>query len=123
MYSYRLYVLFCISSIHRANWHSPTTLTEFFQCFFFSYKANARVHLAKTGHGPLSSKLVNCVVLCIVCVDCVVLCIVCVDCVVLCIVCVDCVVLCIVCVDCVVLCIVCVDCVVLCNVCVDCVVL
>jgi len=33
---------------------------------------------AKLGHGPHSFLLVNCVVLCIVCVDCVVLCIVCV---------------------------------------------
>jgi hypothetical protein len=33
------------------------------------YKANARVQLAKTGHGPQSSKLVViCVVLCTVCV-------------------------------------------------------
>ena len=31
---------------------------------------------AKMGHGPHSSQLVNCIVLCIVCVDCVVLCIV-----------------------------------------------
>jgi len=37
--------------------------------FFLSCKANARVKLAKTGHGPHSSKLVViCVVLCIVCV-------------------------------------------------------
>ena len=35
-----------------------------------------------------SAQVVNCVVLCIVCVDCVFLCIVCVDCVFLCIVCV-----------------------------------
>jgi len=55
------------------NWHSPTTLTEVFPCFFRSCKANARVYHAKTGHGPYSSQLVNCVVLCIVCVDCVVL--------------------------------------------------
>jgi len=40
------------------------TLTEVFPCFFFSCKANARVKLAKTGHGQLSSRLVvNCVVL------------------------------------------------------------
>ena len=49
-----------------------------FPCFFLSCKANARVYLAKMGHGPHSSQLVNCVVLCIVFVDCVVLCIVCV---------------------------------------------
>jgi hypothetical protein len=48
-----------------------------FFLFFLSYKANARVQLAKTGHGPHSSQI-KCVVLCIVCVDCVVLCIVCV---------------------------------------------
>jgi magnesium-transporting ATPase (P-type) len=39
------------------------TLTEVFPCFFLSCKANARVKLAKTGHGPHSSKLV---VICVV---------------------------------------------------------
>jgi hypothetical protein len=40
------------------------TLTEVFLCFFLSCKENARVKLAKTGHGPHSSKLVIvCVVL------------------------------------------------------------
>jgi hypothetical protein len=34
------------------------TLTEVFPCFFLSYKADARVKLAKTGHGPHSSTLV-----------------------------------------------------------------
>jgi hypothetical protein len=34
------------------------TLTEVFPCFFLSCKANARVKLAKTGHGPHSSTLV-----------------------------------------------------------------
>ena len=34
------------------------TLTEVFPSFFFSYKANSRVKLAKTGHGPHSSTLV-----------------------------------------------------------------
>ena len=44
-------------------------LTEVFPCFFLSCKTNARVKLAKTGHGPHSSTLVViCVVLCIVCV-------------------------------------------------------
>jgi hypothetical protein len=33
------------------------TLTESFPCFFLSCKANARVKLAKTGHGPHSSTL------------------------------------------------------------------
>jgi hypothetical protein len=33
-------------------------LTEVFPCFFLSCKANARVKLAKTGHGPHSSTLV-----------------------------------------------------------------
>ena len=35
-----------------------TTLTEVFPCFFLGCKANARVILAKTGHGPHSSKIV-----------------------------------------------------------------
>ena len=39
------------------------TLTEVFPCFFLSCKANARVKLAKTGHGPHSSTLV---VICLV---------------------------------------------------------
>jgi hypothetical protein len=44
-------------------------LTEGIPCFFLSCKANARVKLAKTGHGPHSSTLVCiCVVLYIVCV-------------------------------------------------------
>ena len=33
------------------------TLTEVFPCFFLSRKANARVKLAKTGHGPHSTTL------------------------------------------------------------------
>ena len=40
-----------------------STLTEVFPCFFLSCKANARVKLAKTGHGPHSSTLV---VICVV---------------------------------------------------------
>jgi hypothetical protein len=39
------------------------TLTEVFPCFFLSCKANSRVNLAKTGHGPQSSTLV---VICVV---------------------------------------------------------
>jgi len=80
MYSYcyvyvflLFYVLFSIFCFHRANWHSPTTLTEVFPCFFRSSKANARVYHAKTRYGPHFSQLVNCVILCIVYVDCVVL--------------------------------------------------
>jgi hypothetical protein len=34
------------------------TLTEVFPCFFLSCKANTRVKLAKTGHGPHPSTLV-----------------------------------------------------------------
>ena len=34
------------------------TLTEVLPCFFLSCMANARVKLAKTGHGPHSSTLV-----------------------------------------------------------------
>jgi hypothetical protein len=42
-------------------------LTQVFSCFFFFCKANATVNLAKTGHGPHSSKLVVIyVVLCVV---------------------------------------------------------
>ena len=35
------------------------TLTDVFPCFFLSCKANARVNLAKTGHGPHSPKLLR----------------------------------------------------------------
>ena len=34
------------------------TLTEVFPCFFLGCKANVRVILAKTGHGPHPSKIV-----------------------------------------------------------------
>jgi len=34
------------------------TLTEVFPCFFLGCKTNARVILAKMGHGPHSSKIV-----------------------------------------------------------------
>ena len=47
-----LYILF--SSCHL---HSSPTVSEVFPCFFLNCKANARVQLAKTGHGPHSSKL------------------------------------------------------------------
>ena len=44
------------------------TLTEVFPCFFLSCKANARVNLAKTGHGPDSSTLVCMCVVRLLCV-------------------------------------------------------
>jgi len=43
--------------------YSSATLTEVCPCSFLSCKANVRVKLAKTGHGPHSSKLV---VICVV---------------------------------------------------------
>jgi len=46
--------LYALFYIFFANWHSPATLTAVFPCFFLSCKANARVYLAKTGHGPHS---------------------------------------------------------------------
>ena len=60
MYSYCYVYVFLLTSMlcsvyYFANWHSPATLTEVFPCFFLSCKANARVYLAKTGHGPHSS--------------------------------------------------------------------
>jgi hypothetical protein len=69
-----MYVLFCTFCFHRTNWHSSATLTEVSPCFFLSCKANTRVKLAKTWHGPHNSQI-NCVVLSIVCV----LCIICVQ--------------------------------------------
>jgi hypothetical protein len=53
-----MYVLFCIFCFHRANWHSSATLTEVFKCFFLRCKANARVKLAKMGHGQHSSQII-----------------------------------------------------------------
>jgi len=54
------------------NWHSSTILTEGFPVLFISCKENARVLLAKKGHGLHYSQLVvNCVVPCVV--NCVVL--------------------------------------------------
>jgi len=52
-----------ISQIHCILTEVFLTLTEVLPCFFLSCKANARVKLAKTGHGPHSSTLfVICVV-------------------------------------------------------------
>jgi len=68
MYSYR-----CLCVVYVFS--DAATLTEVFPCFFLSCKANARVYLAKTGHGPRSSKLLCCSMYCLFCV---VLCIVCV---------------------------------------------
>ena len=51
--------IFCF---HRANWHYSATLTKVFPCFFLSCKANARVYIAKTGHGPHFSQ--NCELCC-----------------------------------------------------------
>ena len=40
----------CLCSVY--VFLDAATLTEVFPCFFLSCKANARVNLAKTGHGP-----------------------------------------------------------------------
>jgi len=67
MYSYCYIYVFLLTSmfcsLYSANWHSPATLTDVLPCFFFSCMANARVYLAKTGHGTHTSKLVICVIL------------------------------------------------------------
>jgi hypothetical protein len=64
-----MYALFCIFCFHRANWHSPTTLTEvFFRAFSSALRQMPGYTSHKTGHGQHSSKLVNCAVLCVVCV-------------------------------------------------------
>jgi hypothetical protein len=52
IYSYCMFMY-----LHRASWHSSATLTEVFQRFFLSCKANARVKPTKTGHGTQSSKM------------------------------------------------------------------
>ena len=43
------------------------TLTEVFRWFFLSCKANSRVNLAKTGHGPYSPILLCCSILFVLC--------------------------------------------------------
>ena len=55
-----MYSCCVVMYLHRASWHSSTTLAEDFSCFFLGYKANARVTPAKTGHGPHSSKFLCC---------------------------------------------------------------
>jgi len=54
MYSYRCP---CVRTVVYV-FLDAATLAEVFPCFFLSCKANARVQLAKTGHGPHSSKIV-----------------------------------------------------------------
>jgi len=61
MYSYRCLCILIVVYIFL----DAATLTEVFPCFFLGCKANARVLLAKMGHGPHSSNC--CVVLYIVC--------------------------------------------------------
>ena len=65
-------VILCIHTVVYV-FLDAATLTEVFLCFFLSCKANARVNLAKTGHGPHSPKLLCCSIYCLFCV---VLCIV-----------------------------------------------
>jgi hypothetical protein len=45
--------------------YSSAALTEVFPCFFLSCKVNARVYLAKTGHGPHFSQILCCSVYCL----------------------------------------------------------
>jgi len=63
--SLRLYIhVYCTLTVVFLNLTEVfRTLSEVFPCFFLSCKANARVKLAKTGHGPHSSTLV---VICVV---------------------------------------------------------
>ena len=68
MYTCVVYV-FCVACVFL----DAATLTEVFPCFFLSCKANARVNLAKAGHGLNSHKLLCCSMYCLFCV---VLCIV-----------------------------------------------
>ena len=71
MYSYSCLCILIVVCVFL----DAATLTEVFPCIFLGCKANARVYLAKTGHGLHSSKIVVllcvlwfCIVLCIVCV-------------------------------------------------------
>jgi len=73
MYSY-CYLCILIVSLHYSClcvvyvFLDAATLTDVFPCFFLSCKANTRVNLAKTGHGPHSPKLLCCSIYCLFCV-------------------------------------------------------
>ena len=54
MYSYRCLCILIVVYVFL----DAATLTKVFPCFFLGCKANARVILAKTGHGRHSSKIV-----------------------------------------------------------------
>ena len=72
MYSYR-----CLCVVYEVL--GAAILTEVFPYFFLSCEANARVYLAKTGHGPHSPIVVLLLLLCsMYCLFCVVQCTVCV---------------------------------------------
>ena len=59
LYAFLLLCMLCsVYCFYCANRHYSATLTEVFPCFFLGCKANARVKLAKTGHGPHSSQIV-----------------------------------------------------------------
>jgi hypothetical protein len=49
---YRLCVNVYWTTATGISGHFSSNLSEVFPCFFLSCKANARVYLAKTGHGP-----------------------------------------------------------------------
>jgi hypothetical protein len=51
-------VLINLTEVFRNLTEVSRNLTEVFLCFFLSCKANARVKLAKMGHGPHSTTLV-----------------------------------------------------------------
>jgi len=62
MYSYCYLRIFIVSLCYSCLcvvyvFLDAATLTVVFPCFFLSCKANARVNLAKMGHGPHSHKL------------------------------------------------------------------
>jgi hypothetical protein len=63
MYSYRCLCILTVVYVFL----DAATLTEVFPCFFLSCKANARVKLAKTGHGPHSPVVVLFYVLIVLC--------------------------------------------------------
>jgi hypothetical protein len=80
MYYYRCLCILIVVCVFL----DASTLTKGFPCFLLGCKANSRVQLAKTGHGPHSSKIVVLFYVLIVlyrsmyCLFCIVLCIVCV---------------------------------------------
>jgi hypothetical protein len=52
-----MYILFWLFCFHRANWHASSTLTEFFRAFSSVVRQMPGYNSQRWGHGPHSSQL------------------------------------------------------------------